>query len=723
MKYWLLTTEYPPFYGGGIGTYCVITGRMLAAAGHDITIFVSDVTVKDYTETRRDGVRLVRFNPSRTNSSAHLGYVTNIAYEFAHIVRHFVEKEGRPDAIESQEYLGIAYYLLQYKWQLADWCKDIPVVLTVHSPTFLYLEYNEVNLSAYPVYWICEMERFCLRAADLLISPSAYIAGEIEKRFLPGREMVVVPNPFDAKPIGLATPPVNAEGKEIIYFGKLSPQKGSFHLLRYFAAMWDAGFSLPLSMIGGQDIVYHPEGLMMGEVVRNRFGKYEQRGLLKLEQPIRHDRLAARLSSAAVVIVPSYHDNLPYVVFEMMSMGLMVLVSKQGGQAEIVQDGINGFIFDHEIAGSFEARLREVLALSPQARQLVAQAARERVSRFYNPALIASRKIPLIEALIAQRPVPAEFPFVSPQPPVDVPENKLPAIPGLLSVVVPYFNMGEYIDETMRSLLAADYRHMEILLINDGSTDTRSLRELDKYRQMERVSVLDQPNGGLARTRNNGAAAARGQYLAFLDADDTVHTGYYSRAIQVLSAYSNVHFAGAWVQYMEGSDRVWPTFQPEPPLILFHNTVNSSGLVYKRDSFLAAGRNNEQMDYPGLEDYDSVIAMVAAGLNGVVIPDKLFNYRVRRTSMIRSISDLKKQHLVNHIMDTHASIYSKFASSVIALQNANGTGLSLDNPTLDKALDTQLPFGIRIPAGMVAMVKRNRFTKRMAYLAYKLIKK
>ena len=197
MNYWLLTSEYPPFFGGGIGTYCAITARMMSEKGHDVTVFVSDNTVRDITLTNQEKIRIVRFNPSRTASSSFLGHVTNLSYEYASIVRHFVEKEGKPDCIETQEYLGIGYYLLQFKFLLYDWCKDIPVLVTMHSPSFLYMEYNHVPMYRYPNYWICEMERFCLQAADLVISPSRYMLQELEKRYkLTNNNVAIVSNPF-----------------------------------------------------------------------------------------------------------------------------------------------------------------------------------------------------------------------------------------------------------------------------------------------------------------------------------------------------------------------------------------------------------------------------------------------------------------------------------------------------------------------------------------------
>jgi len=200
LNYWLLTTEYPPFFGGGISTYCYNTAKMLLRQNHSISIFISDAAVRNISEENREGIRIIRFNPSITRSSAFLGHTTNISYEFANIVKHYIEKEGKPDIIEAQEYLGIAYYLLQFKNLLYDWCTGIPVIITMHSPSFLYMEYNQVPEYKYPNYWICEMERFCLQAADLVISPSNFIHDELLKRFpLANKNITKIANPFESR--------------------------------------------------------------------------------------------------------------------------------------------------------------------------------------------------------------------------------------------------------------------------------------------------------------------------------------------------------------------------------------------------------------------------------------------------------------------------------------------------------------------------------------------
>src|SRR5205085_12241557 len=140
------------------------------------------------------------------------------------------------------------------------------------------------------------------------------------------------------------------------------------------------------------------------------------------------------------------------------------------------------------------------------------------------------------------------------------------------------------------------------------------------------------------------------------------------------------------------SNNIWPAFQPEPPVILYHNLVNSSSLVYKREAFLAAGKNDSTMTFQGLEDYDSVISLLAAGFRGIAIPEALFNYRIRPDSMIRAISTSKKLYLYQHISEKHRQFYATFAAEVSNLLNANGPGISQDNPSLDHHLADRLPF-------------------------------
>lgn len=724
MKYWLLTTEYPPFYGGGISTYCYHTALMLEANGHTVSVFVNDVSVSGHRIEERERIRIIRFNPSQTNSSSFLGHVTNISYEFAHIVKQFIGKEGKPDIVEAQEYLGIAYYLLQYKYLLYDWCRDIPILITMHSPSFLYMEYNHVPQYRYPNFWICEMERFCLQAADHIISPSKYMIKELNKRFeLTNQNLSVVPNPFD-KPAEFPDKPelIDEQANQIVFYGKLTAQKGAFKLLTYFCELWETGFDRPLYLLGGQDIVYHAEGVSMGDLIRKRYKKYIQAGLLKMENKIPPAEISNRLAAAEVVIIPSNNDNLPYVVFEMMALGKILLASRQGGHSEVIEHGIDGFLFDHEEPNTFGKQLKHILTLNKEQRRVISVNAIKKVKGGYGQDVIYEQKIRVLTTLLQQSThAKSLFPFVRPQ---DQKETTVSVgIKGKLSIVIPYYNMGKYIDETIRSVQQADFSDKEIIIVNDGNTDKASIDQLDHYRELPQFKVVDIPNGGLGNARNLGAESASGEYLTFLDADDTIEPAYYAKTIRVIRKYDNVHFAGCWIKYFEGSEKIWPAFLPEPPLILFHNLVNSSSLVYKRSSFLDSGKNDTGMAFQGLEDYESVISLLASGFKGVVIPETLFSYRVRADSMIRGISKEKKLFLYQYISNKHSQFYATFAADIFNLVNANGPGISLDNPSLDHHLADRLPFGGKASLRIISFIKRNKYARIVAYKLYRLLKK
>lgn len=105
----------------------------------------------------------------------------------------------------------------------------------------------------------------------------------------------------------------------------------------------------------------------------------------------------------------------------------------------------------------------------------------------------------------------------------------------LVTVVVPVYNVGKYLEASVESLLAQDYPNLEILLVDDGSTDG-SGAVCDKFAAGDpRVRVLHQKNQGQAAARNHGVAQARGEYTAFIDSDDYVAPNYISYMEEIMA--------------------------------------------------------------------------------------------------------------------------------------------------------------------------------------------
>lgn len=95
----------------------------------------------------------------------------------------------------------------------------------------------------------------------------------------------------------------------------------------------------------------------------------------------------------------------------------------------------------------------------------------------------------------------------------------------LLSIVVPVYNAGDYLDESLTSIRKQDYRRIEIVVIDDGSTDASPGIIQRHARADRRIVVLSQANAGVGEARRAAVAAATGEYLTFVDADDTVTRG------------------------------------------------------------------------------------------------------------------------------------------------------------------------------------------------------
>jgi glycosyltransferase involved in cell wall biosynthesis len=92
--------------------------------------------------------------------------------------------------------------------------------------------------------------------------------------------------------------------------------------------------------------------------------------------------------------------------------------------------------------------------------------------------------------------------------------------PSLVSVIIPVFNGEKFLPDSLRSIFDQDYPNVEVIAVDDGSTDG-SLQILERYR--ERITTLRQANAGPAAARNLGLRCARGEFIAFLDADDLWH--------------------------------------------------------------------------------------------------------------------------------------------------------------------------------------------------------
>ena len=103
-----------------------------------------------------------------------------------------------------------------------------------------------------------------------------------------------------------------------------------------------------------------------------------------------------------------------------------------------------------------------------------------------------------------------------------------------LSIIIPVFNVEEYLPKCIESVVNQTYDNLEILLINDGSTDNSGVICDNFAHKDERVKVVHKENGGLSAARNLGLSLATGHYIAFLDSDDYIDSEMYETLVDAL---------------------------------------------------------------------------------------------------------------------------------------------------------------------------------------------
>ena len=108
-----------------------------------------------------------------------------------------------------------------------------------------------------------------------------------------------------------------------------------------------------------------------------------------------------------------------------------------------------------------------------------------------------------------------------------------------LSVIIPVYNIERYISKCIDSIFCQSYDNFEIILVDDGSTDS-SYGIIEKYKDDSRVIVVHKQNGGLSSARNEGLKYVTGDYIVFIDGDDWIEKSLFSQVIEVIKKHKNV---------------------------------------------------------------------------------------------------------------------------------------------------------------------------------------
>jgi glycosyltransferase involved in cell wall biosynthesis len=356
--------------------------------------------------------------------------------------------------------------------------------------------------------------------------------------------------------------------------------------------------------------------------------------------------LARWYASCDLLLMTSTFEGVPYVIYEAMAMELAIVAPALPGNVELMGEGTGVLVDPRDDVLAYASAIGGLIEDRASTGQL-GLTGRTRVRQHFSLRNMADTHARLYEDLLDARAatVDARAAIVGAtdpssdtssdrehaQPPASIASVARSIRPSrgkpLVSTVVPCFNHGRYLTQCVDAILDQDYGEVEVIVVDDASTDPSTLRTLEDIGSRDRVRVIRQPeNLGPSAARNRAIAHARGRFVLPVDSDNILLPGAIASLVEQLQAASEqVHYIYPNCQYFGTRDDY---FQPPSfnlALLLAGNYCDTCSLI-DRALFDAGFRYAEDI-LLGHEDWDFVLGLAACGIRGEPAQSATLLYR------------------------------------------------------------------------------------------------
>jgi len=203
---------------------------------------------------------------------------------------------------------------------------------------------------------------------------------------------------------------------------------------------------------------------------------------------------------------------------------------------------------------------------------------------------------------------------------------------GMVSIVIPCFNHGEMLRETLESVEQVRNSNLsEVIIVDDGSTDPATCAYFEKLSHSA-YKVIHQPNRGLGPARNTGVKAAQGEYILPLDSDNRIREPYLGRGVNILLERPDVGVVFGDAEYFGERSGRWHVDDFDLSRLVKGNYIDACAL-YRRAIWESVGGYDESMPWMGWEDWDFWLRVALRGWSFEHIDEIAFDYRVRSGQM------------------------------------------------------------------------------------------
>jgi glycosyltransferase involved in cell wall biosynthesis len=608
-----------PVRNGGISTLYMGLAETLVEAGHRVTYlytggsYTESEPVEEWVEHYREKqINLVALpEPEHRILNSH-----NIRISYA--TYQWLRRNDRFDVIHFHEWQGHAYYSLLAKHQGLAFGQSTLCVST-HSPTTWNKQGNHEYMNQVADLETDYMERKCVLLAELLISSSHYMFNWLLSQSwqLPSK-CFVQPNvlpPSALSRLGIDPSDERTTERfekidELVFFGRLEGRKG----LALFCGALDrlaaiSSEEFKVTFLGKNGSIAGQSGLDYLEK-RSRDWPFPWRAVTTLDNV---EAMAYLKQPGRVAVMPSLMDNSPLALQECLLAGIPFLATLTGGIPEMIRAEDHAHVLCFPRPAALAERLRAVLrdGLSPATPAVQERRSRENWLSWHDSLPRRDEFTPIRECTETTQP--------------------------LVSVCISHFNRPDYLDQALNSLRRQDYPHLEVLLVDDGSTKPVALAflaSLEEEFRSKNWKILRQENRYPGAARNNAARNARGEYLLFMDDDNLAKPDAISRFVKVAQT-TGADVLTCFADVFRGHETPLPRQKPDYRWLYLgdslaagalYNCFGDTNALVRRDAFLELGGFTEDHGY-NHEDKELFARAILRGYRLEVVPEALYWYR------------------------------------------------------------------------------------------------
>jgi len=402
-------------------------------------------------------------------------------------------------------------------------------------------------------------------------------------------------------------------------------------------------------------------------------------------------------------VVPSRWENFPYTCIEAMGSGLPVIASRDGGMAEMIEDGRTGWLASKTGSDGLAEALRRALGTEPKRMAEMGRNASEAIAQICNGKKILEHELDFRSQVVRQGAtqslrLPANLPGLN-QALARNPALRTPQIRSHegIAVVITGARAGYGLNGCLQSVEGQTRPPVMSVVVADASPQTIKLETLNGNRQ-DKVQFIYDGNGESGSAKNAGIEAvfksgANPLAFCFLNPGDRLHPRFVAECETILGSCPEVGLVSCWVGDSSDRDKLWIKPCPSFPYQYLANDAVSFSAV-RTEALREAGNFRSELSR-GYEEWDLVNAVIAAGWRAVTIPDVLGYQRFRAAMAHHKINDDQVDRKMRR------EVLERFPDLIIS--NASELILLTESHTIERLRRDVFNFGRQIAIMRMAL--------------------